>query len=1593
MLTDSIKTSTLWKKDKGWGSTHERRELFEELYRSFKNISTGSVLTYGDLLPRKSDDKYADAVKALTAGNNIWEYEESSYKTIPIIKLVTVKLTPISDHCNDAYAILDENGNQYKNIIPFDFSEEGFYNYTLRNTATNAEIFFGVNDWMVDTDASILTFNNGIPDGVNASNPPTLTFYQYVGPVGERIYIDAALYDVNSVPFVSGNPVTKFTNELRTRLDDVWSGWFDKHGFNGDDNTEGVGLGFNLLTPVANTETGDAIKGWDDNSNAQVVSLLTHKVGRCEKESVKILFASEGLSEPTYQVQVTEAGISKIDFDDGFFIVESEIEGTFETVVEDSEDIFAVLLVKDNETQEFELYIPRSDEDLTVKVPVFIDLKVLPPHLKLNSLASYSDEIIPQYYGPRVADFVIASYEDTVSLRSADFIVYNKAGAFLQDAINAKTENAHHIVLRNGTYLNGDVSSNLEISDLHIEGESRLNTVIKNAIIYITESGILSDVTLKDCRVIVQGEDTSAVLKNVTIDNVTIEEGICQIFDSTIGGELSLKKDAECQLYNSYVDLYDCKGSTYIYSSHIGTLAAADAELGSIIDSTSIDFVESISKDVKLDSSYVTQFGEEVDYKIYPRTNTVPFYTAFNNRVYAQLPDPFEYREVVNEDGSKVAEIRLKLDTDYHTIKLNDKGELFTRFFTTKEIAIDSVDDIKTQAEEKGYGHADTVLETERPKNVDEAILDLYWSKADLIKGKIPIDQLPDSVAYGGLSLVGMWSFEDHDGEFPTFEDADTTDLSDDEYTGLQKGWFFIVSASHAKDESGENDDPCFPQKSVDGEIWTAGDWIIYTGKGLKKVSIGSHTETIEKEREIEVEVKFSDIDSQEKAEEAIAAYVEDHADLGLTKFEGELTDVLESMIYDSYKGAYNYSTLYTDGEHRWIAFINTGDISALGFMSIPDMQGFNQTASGAVLSGADTVIYTYTDKVVENEDVEVEDFKEVEYDVFEKLDRAYSDPVYSRLPEYAPNTEGKNVKWDVDSDGTGVLNLSFKSLAEAIRLINEQLYKQYPDRPASILTMSIVVDEKNTTADAIEFVELNQVGDLNQYMDKFDELKKVAFDSESGFVAMKQVGVHDELPLEHEFYCGNYSDFVIYDRDRDNGLVPLYQHIDNVTGLGEVVSVPNMVVDCKKADPYAKYRLGFKAPTVYKSIECSALLPLNVEMGEPYWKDHSITYAIENLSENKWVKDTAAVSGHSKALKFQERLFYDLSDIEIKPCSVNSINTDLLNAAMSERVIAGIPFLAKPYTFTGRFLVENFARYGAVTRDAGVDLRASFGELEPIVEILEQKLQIDDDVNGNAILSVQFSCTIEPSVLGQHDLKVYATCHNNGFTSREVKVLEIDAINCLPEMPNIVNHPQAENPTLGVKTTPVSFAPEYDESKPYTWSAELALTDKGFGWPVEQYVEKFTDYKTPVYVDLTQTGLNTPLGLYRFVTYKFSEEKIRDLVGFNLNIEYGDENVPVINRSSGAFNDVRIGVLVTSVEDPHEIFLNGNACVKPFFQADFTKSTEGLLYPGKSNVNTRRITFGRKPVPVKDIYVRIGLPAGSNVYIKNVDIDTNIDC
>ena len=1514
MLADSIKTSTLFKNFKGWGSTHEKREVFEELYRAFNSISTNSVLTYGDLLPRVETDQYFQQVKNLpySEPDNLITHRESSYnKEVPLIKKMRVKLTAISPHCDDAFAVLVD-GEQVKNIIPFDYSDTGIYNYALE-TAAGKPIPFGIGDWMLDVNSAILTFNNGVPEGVTGENTPYLTFYQYVGPVGERTYIDASLFDVPSITFSDLNPVAEFTAQLAERLEEIDEGWFNRNQFNGTDLTQGVGLQYCLLTPVVDSATGDVVKGWDDNSNAQVVSQVSHKAARSNSDLVEVLFASEGLTELEYSIQVEEPGITKVDLENGFVVVNAQQAGNYNIELYVANKATAVLLVRDNETQEYELYFPRGEAELTVQVPAFVDLKLLPPHLKLNSLASYSDEIIPQYYGPRVADFVVASNADTKSLRSADYIVYNKVDSFLQDAIDASENSGTHIFLRNGTYENDKAQLNLE--NKHLEGESKIDTLIKNAEVYLSGLTVVEGITFENCNLHITGEDSVAELRNCNLENITIEGGEALIFDSTITGRAVVDANGRCETYNTYINDYAVSGYIFSVGSHIHSLEAFSADETSLIDTTVVDYIENFNPKIKLDASYVTKWNEDnVDRKLLPDANTIPYYTAFGNRVYAKLPDPFEYRTtklVTLEDGSVVEEpcyeIAIKIDGD--TIQLNKKGQLFTRFFTSKEIKFASKDLIKTQAEEKGYGHADTVLEEERPDTVDDAIVDLYWSKADLVKGKLPIDQLPDSVAYGGLEYVGMWQFEDHEGKYPTFDDIDRSLISDDNYSELQKGWFFIVEASkHVNDEDGKLlDDPCYPQIAEDGVEFTAGDWVIFNGKATKKVPAGSHIETVEKER---------------------------------------------------------------------------------------------------VNENGETETYT--------EEVEVPDYIDTVYNSFSKLDRAYSDPVYSRLPELAPNSDGRNLAWSVDDGGTGVLRLGKTTLAEAIRLINEQLYSQFPAHPASIRKMSVVIDEEATTAKLKEYIPIDGTVDLDIALQQNET--KFAYDSLSGEVVVKQVGIHDELPLEHEFYCGDES--VVEIMDTGHPIYTAYGSKDPdfedplfADATTRYVDKENTIVEVK--DPYTKYNLGFKAPSPYKSMVCQGAILLNVEeeddegiatpLGGKYKLQHTIYYRLSDLKATAYVHEDelAELMGSSKSVTFDESYFYDMkqSKIDNSPM-VGTVNAAALLASM--RKIAGVPVLAGQFDVVGTFLIKDFAKYGMITKDASVKMLATLGGVEMNAEYLSVKLHLTDSFEGAYDAEVQFKITLDSSIVpwGLNDLVIDCAYQNMGIEKTE-RVDTFGSINCIPSFPNIVNYSKknAEGETSSsVSSYGTDFDDDYKEDIDPQKTAELPVGEFGFGWYTNNwYPVGFNTYKDPV---LKQVDLAGSVGYgvggtpYRYVTYHFSLGEVRDLTGLTVKVDWGKE--PKVDPFSGILKDVRLGVLVRSAEggmDENINFMDANKAVGIFYEADFSKPSDGILYPGKSDVSNRRVTFGRRPRPVKDIYVRIGLPFGSEAFIKGIDLDTSIDC
>ena len=633
MLTNSknIEIAEVFKNYKGWGSTHANRELFEELYRAFNKVSTESILTYGSLIPRTPTDALYNNVVNL-APNTTYVYPESNFNKVPLIEYVAeLPLTAVSGNCNDAFVIA-RDGKQVENIIPFDFSDTGIYNYTLK-TANGEEIAFGVCDWRVDVNASILTFNNGVPEGVSAAQPPKLTFYRYAGPTGIKSHLDAVFKTVAGVPIKNGEPVVKFTDAVSLSLEEVNAGWFDKFGFNGSDTTQGIGLQFNVLTPVKNSATGDVLKGWDAESNSQVVSLLSHKVANNEN----VLFVSEGLSG-TVEFVVNEPGLQKVDLDDGFVVGEFEA-GDYSIEVTESKDIFAVLLAKNNETLNYDLYITREDEYVDVQVPLFVDVSILPAHLKLTAMTSYGDQIVPQYYGPRVVDFVIAA-ETTKDNRSADFIVYNETGSYLADGLAKSTG---HTLLRNGSYLSdGKLTS---IKDIHIQGESKLDTQVAGSF-EVTGTVVLSDLDLSDATITV-AEDAILELNNVNVGRLD-NRGTVLAFNSNIDGYLD-ELNSSFELHNSYVGKCSLAGKGLILSSHIGWLDSDMTSEETVIESTAVDYLNSYEGQFKLDFTYITEVGDNVNEKLYPAAKTISYYNAFNERFFAKLPDPIDYDADTNE--------------------------------------------------------------------------------------------------------------------------------------------------------------------------------------------------------------------------------------------------------------------------------------------------------------------------------------------------------------------------------------------------------------------------------------------------------------------------------------------------------------------------------------------------------------------------------------------------------------------------------------------------------------------------------------------------------------------------------------------------------------------------------------------------------------------------------------------------------------------------------------------------------------------------------------------------------------------------------
>ena len=189
-LTSSQQASRLFKKSFGSGETLTNRDFFEE--PKLGRLSIFSDQIWSESLSIPSTAPY------LVSGSSSGVVQYFEKET----------LTHVSGSTNRSYF-----SSNLIDTISFNYGD-GSYNYELYKNDGTTLIAFGEGDWLVDTDAGLLTFYGTLPSGVTSLLPPKISFYKYIGNKG----VDIISVD-NGLSIVSNNIVFGGTLSQNTTLE------------------------------------------------------------------------------------------------------------------------------------------------------------------------------------------------------------------------------------------------------------------------------------------------------------------------------------------------------------------------------------------------------------------------------------------------------------------------------------------------------------------------------------------------------------------------------------------------------------------------------------------------------------------------------------------------------------------------------------------------------------------------------------------------------------------------------------------------------------------------------------------------------------------------------------------------------------------------------------------------------------------------------------------------------------------------------------------------------------------------------------------------------------------------------------------------------------------------------------------------------------------------------------------------------------------------------------------------------------------------------------------------------------------------------
>lgn len=1069
-LSTEDKSSKLFKHYLGTAETKTSRDFYEEAIKSSFSVKPQDIWTYADEIP--TDDKLcSEKVQSLSDGQcYTWQKDENTFIDI-VKKYDKYKLTPVDNGTDNSFKIVDKDGNPIKNIIPFNYYKH-YYNYALYTPEGN-QIYFGVGDWVVDFYSGVLTFYGQVPEGVDHNNPPLLTFYQYVGGNGFRIDpigYEAAILPITNWKISKGTCLIDNKNDdnllidaIKHQADKVEENFAASYKFDGDDKNEGVALSFEKVIALLYTHNKDAVKGYDESAESDIGTVLSKKTS----ENENIIFVSHNTPAGTYTLSVDttiEQDKPKKIYLDGdkkhFIVYQGPIlteDLTFE-VKEDLENVSGLLLYWDRVSQDYLPFVTNEENRYNFGFPVVTSTGKIPPSVALGSisLGQYDDSITPEYYGPRNYTITIG-VENGIEVKSADYIVRNKPGYYLNDIIsNIKKDYpdsklSGSIFLRSGIYfINGDLD--LSVFDkVAFVGEEQNSTVIKlldgaekKSVVINNNDRTLTfeNICFEGISFNITGENNKIVIKQVIADDfvcdnkgtdkqilVNYSSFKSVTLDNTESKQVANFTRSAFLLNNSNISslLVKTKDSVFSSNTFINNLSynvekplvdtATDIFTSCIINTLGV-----VPESVQLRDCFVLN-DNRADNFTKPFENTILLEKGPNVRQYAKFDDPFY---VEQENGYNKIKLRINKDT----LQIID-GAL---------TAVLEADDIQVKTDKLERWES---YEGESPSgtNLQDVLENIYKTKADLNpNGKVPLEQLPDSISYGGLSYQGVWSFEKSKGKYPTFEDTnqwgdDSTHNDGFGFNTIQPGWFWIVDSS-----TKEVDNPAAPQTSIDNKIFTAGDWVICSARKDYIAFSGDNVK----------------ITLRDRGPNAIVIELSDKElkDNGSIFFSNATTTVGGLPIYSG------------------PVLVENNIIKSIEYVKVPGMTfDFSELKfKGADEINHNLVFYSKDGQLLKCTLGDTENVSLGSEYTWEKLDRAYHDVAYMVLPQL---TTGEHIEWSWQNeneqgqnDGKGALALGGQTIAESFDLINQELYKLYPPRSANINEVSLLLSEEIPTVE-----------------------------------------------------------------------------------------------------------------------------------------------------------------------------------------------------------------------------------------------------------------------------------------------------------------------------------------------------------------------------------------------------------------------------------------------------------------------------------------------------------------------------------------------